>query len=65
MIHGQRFVGQVVRGVHEDPQQNGSTCTPIVATDHEDIDNALIIGMDKCSPKVPATLALFAGSKRP
>ena len=30
----------------------------------EDIDNALIIGMDKCSPKVPAIWAQNAGSTK-
>ena len=39
MICDQHFFGRMVRGVHEDPQRYGSTRTPIVVTDHEDVDD--------------------------
>ena len=38
MICDQHLIGRMVRGVHEDPQRYGSTRTPIVVIDHEDID---------------------------
>ena len=41
------IIGPMVRGVHEDPQEYGSTGTPIHVFTTEDIDNDCIIGMDK------------------